>query len=126
MKFSNATSAERGGSATDGLGLCGNSCPVSRAARVIDGKWTTLIVRDLLQGKKRYSELMHSLEGISPKVLASRLRFLEQEGLVTKTIYPEVPPHTEYQLTKRGLQLQTVIAAMAEFGMQLRSGAAQQ
>lgn len=98
---------------------CSGSCPVSKAARVIDGKWTTQIVRDLLQGKRRYSELMRSLPGISPKVLAARLRFLEQQGLLIKTIYPEVPPHTEYQLTERGFRLRGVIAAMAEFGLTL-------
>ena len=98
---------------------CVESCPVSKAARIIDGKWTTRIVRDLLQGKKRYSELMQSIPGISPKVLAARLRLLEQQGLLTKTVYPEVPPRTEYQLTDRGLQLRGIIAAMAEFGLTL-------
>ena len=100
---------------------CNGTCPVARTAHIIDGKWTTQIVRDLLQGKKRYSELLHSLRGISPKVLAARMRFLEQQGLVTKTIYPEVPPRTEYELTARGLQLRSVIAAMAEFGMSIQA-----
>ncbi len=86
---------------------------------MIDGKWTTRIIRDLLTGKKRYSELQRSLRDISPKVLAARLRFLEEAGLVTKTIYPVVPPHTEYQLTKRGRKLRAVIAAMARFGRTL-------
>ena len=95
---------------------CVDSCPVARAARIIDGKWTTQIVRDLLPGKKRYSELLRSLEGISPKVLAARLRFLQEEGLLTKTIYPEVPPRTEYTLTRRGRRLTGVISAMAAFG----------
>jgi len=95
---------------------CLDSCPVARAARIIDGKWTTQIVRDLLPGKKRYSELLRSLAGISPKVLAARLRFLEEEGLLTKTIYPEVPPRTEYALTQRGRRLTGVISAMAAFG----------
>ncbi len=97
-------------------GPCGESCPVAKTARLIDGKWTTRIIRDLLTGKKRYSELQQSLTGISPKVLAARLKFLEEEELITKTIYPVVPPHTEYQLTKRGAGLQVVIVAMAEFG----------
>ena len=98
---------------------CEASCPVGKTARVIDGKWTTRIVRDLLQGEKRYSELMQSLMGISPKVLAARLRFLEQQGILTKKIYPEVPPRTEYRLTERGQRLRGVIAAMAEFGLTL-------
>lgn len=95
---------------------CDDSCPVARTARLIEGKWTTRIVRDLLMGKKRYSELQRSLAGISPKVLAERLRFLEEAGVIEKTIYPVVPPHTEYQLTEKGLKLRDVIAAMARFG----------
>lgn len=100
-------------------GDCGESCPVAKTAALIDGKWTTRIVRDLLTGKKRYSELQHSLTDISPKVLAARLRFLEQKGLITKTVYPVVPPHTEYRLTKLGRKLRSVIAAMARFGRSL-------
>lgn len=99
---------------------CDDSCPVRRTAQIIDGKWTTQIVRDLLPGKKRYSELQQSLAGISPKVLAARLRFLEQQGIVAKTIYPEIPPRTEYRLTTLGRKLQGVIAAMADFGMKLK------
>lgn len=95
---------------------CDETCPVARTARLIEGKWTTRIVRDLLTGKKRYSELQRSLAGISPKVLAERLRFLEDEGLIEKTIYPVVPPHTEYRLTKLGGKLRGVILAMARFG----------
>ncbi len=100
---------------------CGQpmDCPVFRCAQIIEGKWTTQIVRDLLPGKKRYSELLHGLAGISPKVLAQRLRFLEEQGLLVKTIYAEVPPHTDYELTELGLRLIGVIQAMAEFGMQL-------
>ena len=99
--------------------LCDPSCPVAKTAKILDGKWTTRIIRDLLTGTKRYSELQHSLTGISPKVLASRLKFLEEKGLISKTIYPVVPPHTEYQLTERGIGLQSVITAMAEFGRNL-------
>lgn len=98
---------------------CLDSCPVARAARIIDGKWTTQIVRDLLPGKQRYSELLRSLSGISPKVLAQRLRFLEDEGLLTKTTFAEVPPRTEYALTRRGRRLTGVISAMAAFGKAL-------
>jgi DNA-binding HxlR family transcriptional regulator len=74
---------------------------------------------DLLPGKRRYSELLHTLDGISPKVLAARLRFLEGEGVTRKKIYPEVPPRTEYELTARGRRLQPVIEAMAQFGATL-------
>ena len=95
------------------------SCPVAKTAELIDGKWTTRIIRDLLTGKKRYSELQQSLTGISPKVLAARLKFLEEAGLIRKTVYPVVPPHTDYQLTQRGMRLRGVIAAMAHFGRSL-------
>ena len=95
---------------------CAAACPVGRAAGILDGRWTTRIVRDLLPGKRRYSELLRTLSGISPKVLAARLRFLENEGVITKTIYAEVPPRTEYELTAKGKSLQPVIKAMAVFG----------
>lgn len=95
---------------------CTNECPVRRTAQIIDGKWTTQIVRELLPGKRRYSELLAGLPGISPKILAQRLRLLEAHGLLTKTIYAEVPPRTEYALTKLGFQLKAVIEAMGRFG----------
>ena len=95
---------------------CTGECPVRRTAQIIDGKWTTQIVRDLLPGKKRYSELLAGLPGISPKILAQRLRLLQAQGLLTKTIYAEVPPRTEYQLTALGLRLKGVIKEMARFG----------
>lgn len=98
---------------------CAGSCPVARTARLIEGKWTTQIIRDLMTGTKRYSQLQQSLEGISPKVLAARLRFLEMEGLITRTVYPEVPPHTDYRLTEQGLRLRSVLGEMANFGRSL-------
>jgi len=95
---------------------CTPACPVARASDVVGGKWTTLIVRDLLSGKKRYSELERSLAGVSPRMLAARLAMLEAAGLVAKTIYPTVPPKTEYELTAQGRRLEPVIAALAAFG----------
>ncbi|MEQ1525708.1 MAG: helix-turn-helix domain-containing protein [Gallionella sp.] len=97
-------------------GDCDVSCPVQRTAKILDGKWTTLIVRDLIGGKKRYSELQRSLVGISPRLLAARLRLLEQHGMLTRTVYPTVPPTTEYELTTLGKGLRDVIKAMAKFG----------
>jgi DNA-binding HxlR family transcriptional regulator len=99
---------------------CATDCPVRKTARLLDGKWTTLIVRDLLGGKKRYTELLKSLAGVSPKMLAARLRFLEYEGLVTKTVFPVIPPKTEYALTPLGKKLAHVIHAMRDFGEGLR------
>ena len=99
--------------------VCAEDCPVRKTAQIIDGKWTTLIVRDLLPGKKRYYELLDSLHGISPKMLATRLRFLEERGIIAKEIFPTIPPKTEYRLTTLGKKLQQVIAAMGEFGARL-------
>lgn len=95
---------------------CSDACPVKKTAQILDGKWTTLIVRDLLGGKKRYSELQRSLAGISPRLLAARLRFLEQNGMLTRKVFPTVPPTTEYELTALGHGLNSVIEAMARFG----------
>ncbi|MEM7736283.1 MAG: helix-turn-helix domain-containing protein [Deinococcota bacterium] len=91
-------------------------CTVERAAEVISGKWTTLILRDLLSGTKRFGELRHSLTGISPKTLTDRLRDLEEQDILTRTIYPEVPPRVEYTLTDKGRALGAVIQAMAQWG----------
>lgn len=95
---------------------CTDECPVARATRVLDGKWTTLIVRDLLGGARRFSELQRSLGSISPRLLTARLRMLEEEGVVSRTVHATLPPTTEYALTAHGLRLQTVIEAMAAFG----------
>ncbi len=98
---------------------CGVSCPVQRTAQVLDGKWTTLVLRDLLGGKKRYSELQRSLQGISPRLLAARLKALEQQGLVTRTVFATVPPTTEYALTAQGRKIMPVVQAMAAYGQTL-------
>ena len=91
-------------------------CPVRVAANILDGKWTTRIGLELLGGKKRFSELQRSLTGISPKILTTRLNMLIENGLVEKTIYPVMPPKTEYELTELGQNLRDIIFAMAEFG----------
>jgi len=98
---------------------CTPDCPVRLAADVLSGKWTTLIVRELLSGTKRYSQLQYALLGISPKILASRLRMLEGSALIERKIYPTVPPKTEYTLTKLGREMEHVIVAMANFGQLL-------
>lgn len=101
----------------DMTGICDDTCPVRRTAEIIGYKWTTLIVRDLLPGKKRFSELLRSVGGISPRLLTERLRELEAAGLLSRTVYPTVPPSTEYELTPLGRELESVIDAMARFGM---------
>lgn len=98
---------------------CDVNCPVRKTAEIIDGKWVTLIIRDLLSGKKRYSELLKSLGSVSPKILAARLKYLEEKKIITRKLYPTVPPKTEYQLTKLGLRLKEVVMAMDKFGRNL-------
>ena len=91
-------------------------CTVERALEVIEGKWTTLILRDLLHGTKRFGELRHNLSGISPKTLTDRLRDLERNGVLERKVFPEIPPRVEYTLTEKGRALDAVIAAMAQWG----------
>ena len=98
---------------------CDYDCPVRKTADIIGGKWTTLIVRDLLGGTKRYSELQRSLGNVSPKVLSERLKELEKSKIIRKKIYPTVPPKTEYSLTPLGQQLKNVVLAMNDFGTKL-------
>ncbi len=98
---------------------CTPDCPVKLAADIISGKWTTLIIRELLAGTRRYSQLQYALLGISPKILASRLRMLKENQLVTRKVYPTIPPKTEYTLTPLGRELEPVILSMAKFGQLL-------
>ncbi|MBI3687731.1 MAG: helix-turn-helix transcriptional regulator [Actinobacteria bacterium] len=96
---------------------CGDEpCPVAATLSVLDGRWTILVVRDLLAGTRRFSELRRSLAGVSPKTLTDRLRALEGAGLVRRQIYAEVPPRVEYSLTERGRTLEPIIDAMAAWG----------
>ena len=78
-----------------------STCPVCRTAEVVCGKWTLLLIRDLAAGNSRFCELERSLEGISPRTLSLRLRALEEEGIVERHTYPEVPPRVEYALTEQ-------------------------
>jgi DNA-binding HxlR family transcriptional regulator len=94
-----------------------DSCPVSRTASVISGKWTILLVRDLAEGHCRFCELERSLAGISPRTLSLRLRALEEEGIVQRQTYPEVPPRVEYQLTRKGRDLLPIIEDMRHYGL---------
>ena len=101
------------------------TCPVCATAEVIAGKWTLLIIRDLAEGCSRFCELERSLEGISPRTLSLRLRALEEEGVVQRRTYPEVPPRVEYVLTDKGRALVPLIEDMRRYGREwLASGAA--
>ena len=91
-------------------------CPVCRTADVVCGKWTLLVIRDLAEGSSRFCELERSLEGISPRTLSLRLRALEEEGVVTRNTFPEVPPRVEYALTEKGKALVPLIEDMRRYG----------
>lgn len=96
--------------------LDNSTCPVARTARIISGKWTLLIIRDLASGVKRFNQLERSLRGISPRTLSERLRSLEEEGIVLRETFPEVPPRVEYSLTVKGRDLIEVITCMRCYG----------
>ena len=99
------------------LGVAGDpTCPVCRTADVVCGKWTLLLVRDLAEGRSRFCELERSLNGISPRTLSLRLRALEDEGMVERQTYAEVPPRVEYQLTDKGRDLLPIIESMRAYG----------
>lgn len=93
-----------------------SSCPVCRTAEIICGKWTLLLVRDLAEGTSRFCELERSLAGISPRTLSLRLRALEEEGIVERRTYPEVPPRVEYALTEKGRALIPIVEGMRDYG----------
>jgi DNA-binding HxlR family transcriptional regulator len=93
-----------------------DTCPVCRTADVVCGKWTILVIRDLAEGRSRFCELERSLQGISPRTLSLRLRALEEEGIVERTTFAEVPPRVEYSLTEKGRALIPIIQAMREYG----------
>lgn len=91
-------------------------CPIDRAVQIMEGRWATLIVRELLGGSKRFGELRTALEGISPKTLTDRLRHLEAHGVLTRHAFAEIPPRVEYRLTERGRRLEQILLAMWEWG----------
>src|SRR3954468_22391077 len=92
------------------------SCPVCRTADIVCGKWTLLLVRDLAEGCSRFCELERSLAGISPRTLSLRLRALEEEGIVERQTFAEVPPRVEYSLTSKGEALLPIIDDMRRYG----------
>src|SRR5438552_13145469 len=91
-------------------------CPVARTAEIISGKWTLLIIRDLVSGVKRFNQLERSLHGISPKTLSERLRSLEEEGIIVRQTFAEVPPRVEDSLTDEVDDLVGGIEIMRGFG----------
>lgn len=93
-----------------------SDCPVCRTAEIVCGKWTMLVIRDLAEGVARFCELERSLEGISPRTLSLRLRSLEDEGIVERRTYPQVPPRVEYALTEKGRALIPIVESMRAYG----------
>ena len=97
------------------------ACPVETTLSLISDKWKVLIIRDLLPGTKRFGELKKSIGSVSPKVLTSQLRQMEESGLLTRRVYPEVPPKVEYTLTELGVSLKPVLDAMRDWGEEYKS-----
>jgi DNA-binding HxlR family transcriptional regulator len=95
-----------------------DECPICRTAEIVCAKWTMLVIRDLVEGRTRFCELERSLAGISPRTLSLRLRALEEEGIVERHTYPEVPPRVEYELTEKGRALLPLIEDMRTYGEQ--------
>ena len=90
-------------------------CPVEAVAEIIGRKWVSLILRDLVNGPQRFGKLEHSIK-VSPRILSMRLQELEADGLITRQVFAEVPPRTEYTLTERGRLLIPLIDAMRQVG----------
>ncbi|AKG34936.1 winged helix-turn-helix transcriptional regulator [Paenibacillus durus] len=101
-------------------GTPGEPCPIAKTLDVIGTKWTFLIIRDLLiEGTMRFSDLLRSMDGISPKTLSLRLKELEDHGVLERTVYPEVPPRVEYTLTEKGKRLEGIFIELKRFGLHL-------
>ena len=96
-------------------------CPVATTVQLIGSKWKLLILRNLLVRPWRFNELRKSLEGISQKVLTDSLRSMEEDGIITRTVYPEVPPRVEYALSELGESMRPIIKSMEEFGLSYKA-----
>lgn len=96
------------------------ACPVETCLSFISDKWKILILRDLFEGTKRFSELKRSLAPITQKMLTQQLREMEEDGLISRKVYPVVPPKVEYSLTDLGQSLHPVIEAMRLWGMEAK------
>ena len=97
------------------------ACPVEATLQLIGNRWKVLIIRDLLEGKKRFGELKRSVGTISQKVLTQNLRAMEESGLLTRKIFAEVPPRVEYTLTKTGYSLKPILDSMVAWGLEYKS-----
>lgn len=98
------------------------NCKAELALRVIQGRWKLLVLRELIEGIQRFSALQRALPGVSQKVLTAQLRELEADGVVQRTVYPEVPPRVEYGLTALGRELIPVLEGLHAWGQQMAAG----
>lgn len=96
-------------------------CPVATTVQMIGSKWKLLILRNLLQRPWRFNEMRKSIPGISQKVLTDSLRSMEADGIIIRTVYPEVPPHVEYSLSELGATMRPIIKAMENWGNEYKN-----
>ncbi|MBW4633203.1 MAG: helix-turn-helix transcriptional regulator [Iphinoe sp. HA4291-MV1] len=93
------------------------TCEVETTLRVIGGRWKVLIIRELMDGVKRFGQLQRALDGITQKMLTQQLREMEEDGIIHRKVYPQIPPKVEYSLTPLGESLQPILYAMHEWGI---------
>lgn len=120
LEVPHALQAQAKAAGTDAPSTLSNglpACPVATTLSLIGNRWCPLILRELLSGTKRFGELQRAVGGVSQKVLTANLRDLERAGILTRTVYPEVPPRVEYALTDLGFSLEPVIDAMWKWGL---------
>ena len=98
------------------------ACPVATTVQLIGSKWKLLILRNLMQRPWRFNELRKDLGGISQKVLTDSLRSMQEDGIVTRTVYPEVPPRVEYALSELGESMRPIMKAMEQWGISYKEG----
>ena len=101
------------------------ACPVATTVQLIGSKWKLLIMRNLLKRPWRFNELRRDLDGISQKVLTDSLRSMEEDGIITRTVYPEVPPRVEYALSELGESMRPIIQAMEQWGTEYKKNDAE-
>lgn len=94
------------------------TCEVETTLRVIGGRWKVLIIRELMGGVKRFGELQRALNGITQKMLTQQLREMEEDGIIHRKVYPQIPPKVEYSLTPLGESLKPILYAMHDWGVQ--------
>ena len=101
------------------------ACPVATTVQLIGSKWKLLIMRNLLKRPWRFNELRRDLDGISQEVLTDSLRSMEEDGIITRTVYPEVPPRVEYALSDLGESMRPIIQAMEQWGTEYKKNHAE-